>query len=182
MFSSNRLAKLLSCFAITGLLTSPLGAAQSEVEDAPKPPRVLDVSLRQGRLVGQFVNANGQAMSQQPFRITAIDQSVSLSSLTDKEGRFDVRLKDAGVYAITSADQSLLVRAWNPKLAPPTTKPGVLCVVDDDVQRGQSGFMARVGNRLTPVLTKPIYIGAIAATAIAIPVALDAADDDEDGS
>ena len=73
------------------------------------------------------------------------------------------------------------IRAWQSRLAPPTSKMGLLCVTDD-VVRGQlrQHRLSRLNAshpHLMSFLTNPVVIGLDVASAIALPIALD--DDDD---
>ena len=198
MFLSHPTKNLLAGFALAGVLTSPLHAAgpvprkpaaqeasapsQSIVSNLQQKKPILDVALQNDSLIGQFVDANGQPLGLHQFYVASKDQTKVLRGQTDQNGRFRVPIEKAGVYAIACEGVSITVRAWRPTMAPPKAQDGVLCVLDATA-RGQGGFMAGVGNRITPLLKNPIYIGAAVAAAIAIPVTLEAMDDDEeDGS
>lgn len=196
MFLPITTRKLLVSFAVVGMLVSPIHAAsptatsikppvpspaESAVPKLGKQKSLLDVAIQHGHLVGQIVNANGQPLAMTKFRLLARDQALTVESQTDATGGFRVPVTKSGVYAVACEGQTTALRAWNANIAPPKARESLL-IVTRPTERGQGQFMANMGNRLTPLLQNPIYIGAAVAAAIAIPVTLEAMDDDEDGS
>lgn len=198
MSASITTPKLFVCLAVLGMLVSPLMAAvPNESAVTTKIPTsvpakdskpsivetdsVLDVSIQRGHLIGQIVDGNGHPLIQTKIRLLSQDETQAVETFSDTDGSFRVPIQKSGIYAIYCNGQTMTVRAWNENVAPPKTRNSLL-FVNQPTTRAQGGFMSSVSNRMTPILTNPIYIGAVVATAIAIPVTLEAIDDEEDGS
>jgi len=68
---------------------------------------------------------------------------------------------------------------WAPGTAPPSARDGLLVVSEEPVVRGQD---ARGFGRLRRLVQNPWVISSLVGAAIAIPIAVDAHNDDEDSA
>jgi len=134
---------------------------------------VRDVTLWQGgTLIGQVQNAQGVGQAGVPVVIYSGNQRVAVTK-TDKNGYFSVSGLRGGLYQVASTNGMATYRLWSAQAAPPSAQPGAIVVADQELVRGQ------FGGRLGMILTHPLVIGGAVAAAIAVPVAIAAADDDE---
>jgi hypothetical protein len=81
---------------------------------------------------------------------------------TDKEGYFAVRDLKTGIYQVASDNGLGNFRVWNADVAPPQAQQGALIVADGSVVRGN----------LLDVITNPLVVAGVIATAIAVPIAV----------
>jgi hypothetical protein len=82
-----------------------------------------------------------------------------------------------GVYELQTLASSDVCRVWAPRTAPPSAQDGVLLVTDDELARGQRGCFGEGG--ALSWLSNPWVLGGIVVAAIAIPLGVAAADDDD---
>ncbi len=140
--------------------------ALAEVVNNGQPAAVLDVSLRDGKLIGQVLDAQGAPSGDETISIRKDGREVARAK-TDKVGRYDVAGLKTGVYQVVTSQGGAAYRVWAENAAPPSAQPGALMIIGQPV-RGQLGGGGLLGN--------PWVLGGIAAAAIIIPLALD--DDD----
>jgi len=131
----------------------------------PKPAaEVIDVALQaRGTLVGQVTAPTGVPRAATAVSIRQGDQVVAQAT-TDNKGIFYVTGLRGGVYQVASTGASQNFRAWAPRTAPPNAKPGVQLVQRQPLTRGQGPVLN--------FLTRPLVLGGLVATAIAVPVAV----------
>jgi len=169
--------------------TTPLLPAPTSARPAVTTLGVVDVALDSGGgLNGQAVTAQGQPLANSP--VTLDDGARQWQATTDAAGQFrfdDVR---GGSYRIQSGNQVQLCRAWKPGTAPPAANQAVMVVDGQPTVLGQyCGSPVGCG---TPVcggmsdckefFSNPFVIGGIVAAAIAIPIAIHNANDDDPAS
>lgn len=127
-------------------------------------PQVHDVSLGQGRLIGQFVDAQGQPRSHQIVILQRVGGN-PLQTQTDQQGRFVFEQVSGGLYQIATSDAAMACRCWSDTAAPPSAIREILIVSGDGIERGQ--------RPLADVLfSGPFLIALVIAAAIAIPIAV----------
>ena len=128
-----------------------------------------DVQLDQGGVLrGQVLDA--QASPVADARVTVAHQNgLVRQTTTDQQGRFAVEGLKVGVCQVATAEQVAVYRLWTPEIAPPAAKPGVLLVQDGTLVRAALG-PGRPS--VLGFLSSPWALGAIVATAIAIPLAM----------
>jgi hypothetical protein len=104
-----------------------------------------------------------------------VQDQIVATTTTDAAGRFAVQRLRSGVHQVIAGENQALYRFWSPGTAPPsaqvkavvymqpatTSQPNVPVTYTDGEEGG-----------LKMVLANPIIIGAIVATAIAVPIAL----------
>ncbi len=141
-------------------------------------PVVTDVALTDGGVLhGQVVNPQtGVGAANLPITLRVQDQIVA-STTTDAAGRFAIQNVRGGEHQIIAGENQGIYRFWSAGTAPPSaqatavvymqpvtaTQPNVPLTYTDD--GGQGGG-------LKMFLANPLVIGAIVATAIAVPLAL----------
>lgn len=152
---------------VVGTLTGICGSRALLAAGAADPaPRVIDVSLRDGGvLAGQVLDPQGIAKAGTPVSLNA-DQKQLAVSKTDQNGTFAFGGVRGGVYQLVTAEGHGIYRAWAPGTAPPSAKSSVLLVSGANTVRGQSTGAA------SRFFSNPIVIGGLAATAVAVPVAV----------
>jgi hypothetical protein len=156
---------LVVCLAVLGFcLPQPLLAAVA----AGQAPVVTDVALSDGGvLLGQVVDAQGSAKSRVPVSIRAGDRELAVGK-TDGAGYFAFSGLRGGVYQLTAAEGLGAYRLWAPGTAPPAAQPGALIVAGQDLARGN--WHGPHFGRLRFWLSNPWCVGALVATAVAVPV------------
>lgn len=144
--------------------------------------RVVDVNLgHNGVLFGQLVDRQGRQLPVSEVRIT--NGVREWTSYTDNEGNFRVAGLVGSTYQVQAAGQTQIVRAWAPGTAPPQAVDGVLLVHDSSVVLGQHCGTPVCGSMVRGAkhpLANPFILGGIVAAAIAIPVAIHNANQDDD--
>ncbi len=160
---------LISCFIFPRAVM-----ATGVPEPATNPSSIRDVALKDGGiLIGRVVDTNNVPQAKVPVSLIAGDRQLAVG-MTDEQGYFAFRGLKGGVYHLVSAKGLAAYRVWAPEVAPPNAQPGALVVAGQDLVRGQ------FGGRLGMILTHPLVIAGAVATAVAVPIAIAAADDDEE--
>lgn len=162
------------CFALLGLVLATSAAKGAETVPGGT-PRVIDVALQEGGILyGQVVNREGRPVGQTTVSVQTGEQLLGVVK-TDEMGRFAIRGLNPGVYQMSASEGTGMYRLWSPRTAPPGAQQAMLIVAGEDVSRGQA--LSRLGQ----FVRNPWVIGGAVATAIAVPIAI-AADDDEPAS
>ena len=130
----------------------------------PQAAMISDVALgAHGTLRGQVVDAAGGAMA--GVNITIRQQENLIAQTTsDATGKFEVSGLPGGIFQITTDQSAGSFRFWAPETAPPAARASVLVVHDSAAVRGQSA--------LGRLLSRPLAIAGIVATAVAVPVVI----------
>jgi hypothetical protein len=168
------LGRVLAFLGWLSLATStPAFAAGSAAPQRRAESVVADVALgKGGSLSGQLVDAQGKPLARQAVLVARSGKIVARAT-TSQDGRFQAAGLAGGVYQVAAGNSAASYRLWADRTAPPTAQPSVLLV---------SGPIVRGQRALSEVLTSDGFvIGLLIAAAIAIPVAVNAAED-EDGS
>jgi hypothetical protein len=157
----------LAC--ITWLL--PVTGGQAAPLDAARPATpVRDIALdAQGRITGQYVDAQGQPRAHQVL-VVQRQGGAPRQATTDARGRFILESMSGGMYQIASADSAVVCRCWAVDTAPPAATRELLLVSGEGVQRAQRP----IGDLL---FSGPVLIALVIAAAIAIPIAIHNSDD-----
>jgi len=167
--NSASLLKTIAVFlAVVGLcLPEPLFAATT----ANPSPGVIDVELHDGGvLLGQLVDPQGLPMAETAVILLEGPKRVA-ETQTDAHGNFAFRGLHGGVYQLTAAEGIGAYRLWAPGTAPPSAQAGALVVAGEDLVRGQfRSFGRNCGSWCRFQLSRPIVLGALVATAIAVPI------------
>jgi hypothetical protein len=159
-------------------LVLPVHVCGADGSAAALPPStaVHDVALQAGgRLVGRVVDATGQPAA---TRVVVVDQAgiERASTHSNERGEFSVAGLSAGVYLATTSNAAVACRCWAVRTAPPSAQSQLLLVDDPLVARGQRP----IGDLLC---CPPLLLTALVVAAIAIPIAVhNAQDDDDDAS
>jgi hypothetical protein len=167
---STGLKKSMLCIACCGMiLPLNLRAAESQSTssdsktDVPlaATPEVSDVALQDGNVLqGQVVDVKGQPVAGVPVSLLERQQEVAKAT-TAADGSFQVSGVRGGIYRVVTFQGDGTYRAWPQGAAPPAAKPKIVLTQNSN----GPGPIVRV-------LTSPLAICAIVATAIAVPVAL----------
>ena len=129
-------------------------------------PVATDVALQEGGvLVGQVVSPQGTGMAGISVMLRSQGKTVQTVT-TGKEGYFAAKGLRGGVYQLVAQDGHGVYRVWTRGTAPPIAQQGAVLVVGDEVLRGQAPGPWKT------FLTNPLVIGAVVATAVAVPVAI----------
>ncbi len=157
------------------LTLAAMGICVPQVAFAAEPaPAILDVALADGGVLhGQVINAQGAGAAGMPVYIRTQDRDVAAAT-TAADGGFAVQGLKGGVYQVSTLQGHGIYRLWSPGTAPPVAQNGAILytqssAVDSNVVHyTQNGD----GGGLKMLLTNPIVIAGIVATAVAVPVAL----------
>lgn len=160
-------ATLGTCFPQALLAAQPLPASN-----------VTDVSLRDGGvLLGQVVDGTGKPQANAAVSLQSGQQKLGASK-TDAGGYFAFSGLRGGVYQVAAANGQGSYRVWAAGSAPPTAQPGALVVAGQTPNplAGQQPDVVRAQGRLGFWLSNPWVVAGLVATAVAVPVAIVAAD------
>jgi hypothetical protein len=182
MIATRQISAWSAQWACAVLLAGPALAAPPQAPLAPAVP--LDIALRDGGvLAGQLVDTQGAPLTQAPVSVLAAGREVGHST-TDAQGNFHVAGLPGGVYELAAPGHHGVYRLWAPQTAPPAAVPGVLVVSGGALARGQypPASPGPLGRAVGWMVEHPIItVGAVAA-AVAIPVAVVNASNDDEGS
>ena len=137
--------------------------------------RTVDVIFQSGNvLTGRVQDADGAIIPNAEILVTQANREIARTTATES-GEFAVTLPKGGIYLVTSGDRLQLVRVWTTKAAPPNSQNELVLAPSTIVVRGQnpSGLF---GMNPGVSMFAGLVIGAGVATAIAVPVALNNAD------
>jgi hypothetical protein len=145
------------------------------VESAPA-PAVVDVALSDGGVLhGRVVSLQGAGVAGVPVSVKAKDRNVATVT-TAADGTFSVLGLRGGVYQVATSQGQGVYRLWSAGTAPPVAQTSAIVytqnsAVDNNVvvytQNGYGG-----GGMLKMLISNPIVIAGVVATAVAVPVAL----------
>lgn len=141
-----------------------LGICLPEVTFASAPPAtpaVVDIALADGGVLhGQVIDLQGGRVANVPISVKAQDREIARATTTP-EGRFAVQGLRGGVYQVAAADGQGVYRLWAANTAPPSAQNAIVYTQ-----------CAQPHGTLKMLLTNPIVVAGLVATAIAVPVAL----------
>ncbi len=146
-------------FATAGMIL-PTSIFAAEPAPAPAPmPAVVDIALSDGgTLQGQLVDLQGSNVSGVPVTIKNQNRDVATTTTT-ADGRFAVKGMRGGVYQVAAGQGHGIYRFWSAGTAPPAAQNGAIVYT-------QGGGGPKM------LLSNPIVIAGIVATAVAVPVAV----------
>lgn len=181
--------RLLSSFVALTVAFAPSAVVAQESAVAPMSDKqrqslAVDVALQpEGMLIGQLVASTGKPQADAEVKLMLADGREAVAK-TNKDGGFAFK-GVRGVAHLQTDNAAILVRSWAPGAAPPSATPAVLLIEGQDFVRGQrpagpvaQGFVSH-SKRL---LANPLFVAGVVGTAVAIPVAIHNADDDDPAS
>jgi hypothetical protein len=149
---------------------APDGAMETAAAQRP----IVDVrTAADGTLGGKLVDQSGKMMADQVVVLHHAGTAI-MQTRTNKQGDFAFPRVRGGVYQIIIDDAGVGCRVWPRDIAPPVAREQLLVVVGAPVVRGQQPIGA--------AFSSPLFVGAVLAAAIAIPVAVHNSKDDPSGS
>ena len=179
------------CFLTLGVLCLPACFAEAELPAAGEsqslskdtmPAQFVDVSLAdRGLLTGRVLDTARQPKPQVDVTVYSAGQAVATTQ-TDARGVFAVAGLRGGVHHVAIPEACVTCRLWAPGTAPPAAERFVEIIEDQSVVRGQWGPPTVTNNFLKKskvMATNPFVVGGVVAAAVAIPVALHNADEDD---
>lgn len=177
-----RVVTALALLASQQVLAAEPGALQAEAVQSIQP---VDVVLgADGVMQGYVVSAQGEPTAEVEITLTT-SNGEQVTTASDEKGRFGYRGLSGGTYQLETAHGVVVCRAWTPKAAPPRSAATLLLVHDADVVRGQWSAPPAVNgsvSRLKYAMTNPFFVATVVGAAVAIPVAIHNADDDDSAS
>lgn len=144
-----------------------------------QPPReaaaIWDVRLGEnGLLRGRMVDLDGRAVPGETIQLRRSGRTLA-EVASSKGGEFAFSGVAGGVYQIHFAPYTVNCRAWTAAAAPPVAKDQLVVLSAPPAVRGQQPIQA--------LYRSPLFIGLVIAAAVAIPIAIhNANDDDPSGS
>ncbi len=161
-----------------GLLLAPAMQTQAELkQNKKKVAPIHDVTLSSnGSLQGLVVDTQGKSLGGAQVSIMRNNQKVA-STVTDREGQFQVSNLTTGIYELRSGQGQGVVRVWSEKVAPPSAKSRVLLVNGKITARAQAGLFeeprvidyAILGLSITGVALSGVALGNGGDTTIVSP-------------
>ncbi len=143
-----------------------------ELPTVAKPVTVKDVALAErGVLAGSVLNRQGKGIAGAVVSLRSQGKEVARIH-TDREGRFQLRGMRGGLFEARVMGMGHVYRVWTANAAPPIAKPDMLLVIPDHVVRGQRPIGSLFNSRA-------MLVGAVTATAVAVPIAVHNSDDDK---
>lgn len=163
--------RLFLCgIAIVTWLIPGVSLGDPPVSDAAIPQYRLsrDVQLDEnGVLNGQLINIAGQPVANMSIVIRHRNRLLDTST-TNADGEFHLDVQKTGAYLIQVGGMQISCRCWTAIAAPPAATGDLVLMAPKRTVRGQRPF--------ADVITNPLFIGAVIATAIAIPIAVSTSD------
>jgi hypothetical protein len=185
MKKTNSCSRLLAWTAMLGMVLPVSAAGAEPTRDYPNQrPAIKDAALgKSGILRGSVYNAQGVPLPGVDVAVLTIDGKAVQSRTTEK-GEFAVGGLKGGVYQVMAGQGSQVIRAWSEGTAPPTAQRQVLVISDPRVAVGQyePGTFGYFLQEAKYTLSNPLVMGGIIAAAVAIPVAIHNANDDDEGT
>ncbi|MCE5266509.1 MAG: hypothetical protein LLG00_01295 [Planctomycetaceae bacterium] len=130
--------------------------------EQPKAPAVVDIALADGGVLqGQVVDLQGGQVGKIPVSVKAQNREVAQATTTP-DGHFSVQGLRGGVYQVAAGDGQGVYRLWAANTAPSAAQKGAIVYTQNAQPRSTAKML----------LTNPIVIAGVVATAIAVPVAL----------
>jgi len=141
----------------------------------PAAPAILDVALSDGGMLhGRVVSVQGTGVAGAPVFVRAQNRDVATAT-TAADGTFAVQGLKGGVYQVATVQGHGIYRLWSAGTAPPAAQNGAVVytqstVVDSNVVH----YTQDCGGdgALKMLLSNPVVIAGLVATAIALPIAL----------
>jgi len=168
---------LLACLGLLipgPMLQAATGDAGPRDRAERAQPAVVDVALSAGgTLQGQVIDPQGNPMGRTAVSIQQADREVA-GTVTDPSGRFRATGLSGGTYRIVAGQATGTFRLWAPNTAPPSARPAALVLpLHQALVRGEGCYP------YLQCLRNPWVIAGLVAVAIAVPVAIYNADDDD---
>lgn len=176
-------ALLAACLVVA---TTPSLGEDRGVDPAAKLGRLAEVDVavgKDGMLIGQVVSATGQPLKRVKVAVTTEDGRYAETTSND-QGAFAFR-GVAGRAKLIGPNCRQPVRAWTGNTAPPSATPAVLLVEGSVLARGQrpaGPLMQGYAMRGKELMANPVFVAGAVGAAVAIPVAISNANDDDDPS
>jgi hypothetical protein len=146
---------------------------------APAVQPISDVALGPGGLLtGRVWDADRQPRSGFDVAILADGRTVA-TTRTDANGVYAVNGLRGGVHQVVTPETSQVLRLWADGTAPPRAAGSADIVCGEDIVRGQWGGHTPYFHKAAMWATNPFLVGAIVATAVAVPVIIHNTDDDD---
>jgi hypothetical protein len=157
----------LSGIAIATCLI-PVASLGKQPTGTPQYRLSRDVQLdKNGLLNGQLINIAGEPVANTTIEIRHRNQRLDVA-ITNEDGEFRLRVNKTGAYLITVSGMQITCRCWTATAAPPAATDDLVLMSPEKTVRGQRPF--------ADIITNPLFVGAVIATAVAIPIAVSTSD------
>ena len=164
------LQRVAAAVACLGMIVPSAWSAEAPAQPAAAS---LDVSLgAEGLFRGQLLDAQGVAQKGVEVAMLYNGREV-VRTTTDENGAFAAKGLRGGEYQVVAMNQAASYRLWNAGQAPPAARPSALMIANTNVVNGQYS-----GGVLNWMKMHPLIVAGVVATAVAVPVAINASDDD----
>lgn len=187
MYTARFKSPIFRVVTAAALVASQGALAQTTTQQraaAPAVPSVDVVLTSDGVLHGYVVNGAGVPMGNVQVTLTSPTGDV-VSAESDEKGRFGFRGLQGAGYQLETEHGVVMCRAWTAKAAPPKSAATLLLVHDAELARGQWSAPPGVNSgvsRLKRAMTNPFFVATIVGAAVAIPVAIHNANQDDSSS
>lgn len=123
-------------------------SARATEEAAKKVANIHDFALdAQGLLKGKVVTGEGTPLAGAKVTVTR-NLEVVATTVTERDGSFEVAGLSTGVYEIQAGEGRGSVRVWEQRVAPPTAKSNLM-IVSGTPTRAQAGLFLDPLNTIT---------------------------------
>lgn len=169
------LAQILTALAVISWFL-PVTLIADEPQSSTAPPSQStrqyrlsrDVQLDEtGHLNGQLVDLAGEGLVEEKVQIFLRDRMIA-ETVTDKSGQFRLRVERTGAYTMKIGRAGIACRCWGHEIAPPSATEQLILLSPESTVRGQRPF--------ADIVTNPLFVGAVIAAAVAIPIAVSSSD------
>jgi hypothetical protein len=127
-------------------------------------PAVVDIALADGGVLhGQVVDLQGSGVTGAPVAVKTQNRDVA-TAITTADGHFSVTGLRGGVYQVAAGQDQGVYRLWSAGTAPPSAQNKAIIYTQNGTENAGGGWKM--------LLTNPIVIAGVVATAVAVPLAL----------
>ena len=170
---ANRLRSPMLTLAVLGIIVPRFSLAEAPANSTPI---IADVGLQAGGcLHGQMLDSDGAPQADSTVTIQWQNRPIA-ETTTNREGEFSVAGLRGGNHTVVTKEGAAACRFWAPGTSPPNVRSSLLLVHEQSVLRGNNCQRHAWGH----FLSNPYLMGAVIGAAIIIPVAISAANDDDD--
>ncbi|MCE5303384.1 MAG: carboxypeptidase-like regulatory domain-containing protein [Planctomycetaceae bacterium] len=169
-----RFQNVLVTLAVFGMCCPQLAWSATPTTSAPL---VTDIALADGGMLnGKVVDAQGAGIGGVPVVVKSQNRNVAAVT-TAPDGTFSIQGLSGGVYQIAAVNGHGVYRLWAAGTAPPIALTSATVYSQENPVDGKTVVYTQASDQTTGwspkmLLTNPVFIAAVVATAIAVPVAL----------
>lgn len=180
----NTIVRMVTATALVASQGALAQTTTTQNTESPAVPSVDVVLTGGGVLQGYTVSGSGQPVGNVEVTLTSPTGEV-VAAKSDEKGRFGFRGLQGAGYQLETEHGVVMCRAWTAKAAPPKSASTLLLVHDAELARGQWSAPPAVNggvSRLKRAMTNPFFVATVVGAAVAIPVAIHNANQDDSSS